>query len=142
MNGLHVHPTKTKLLTWNYCSFGCKQLKIWDITFDILGEHEAERYLGRKFCMLDCHSTELQNRVAAGWAKFHSFRSELTGKGYSVKSRVRLFEAIITTTVLHGSCTWALTCAMAATLDAVRRKMLRLVLRILGEKLLIKANCS
>ena len=80
--------------------------------------------------MVDCHTTELNHRIAAGWAKFQSFKSELAGKSYSVKSRLRLFDAVVSTTVLHGSCTWALTTGMAATLDTLRRKMLRFVLRI------------
>ena len=128
--GLQVHPGKTKLMAWAYCSLGCQSLQIGAKTFAILGESEAERYLGRKLCLHECQATELKNRVAAGWAKFQSFKEELTGKNYSVKSRLRLFEAVVSTTILNGSCTWALTRTMTETLDRARRKMLRLVLRI------------
>ena len=117
-------------MSWAHCSFGCQSVQIGTSTFAILSECESERYLGRKLCLNGCQATELQHRISAGWAKFQSFKQELVGKDYSIKSRLRLFEAVVSTTVLHGSCTWALTRVMAETLDRVRRKMLRFVLRI------------
>ena len=97
---------------------------------DSLAEATAERYLGGKLCVSGCQSTEFHNRLAAGWAKFHTFRNELTSKSYSVRSRLRLFEAVVSTTVLFGCCSWALTKAMVTELDITRRRMLRYVLRI------------
>ena len=98
--------------------------------FHILAETESERYLGRTLCFRDCHAVEIKRRICAGWAKFHCFKSELTGKHYSLQSRLRLFEAVVSTTVLFGSCTWATTKEMLSALDVARRKMLRYVLRI------------
>jgi hypothetical protein len=128
--GLKVHPTKTKLMTWDHVSRGCTNVQIDADTFEIMGEAAAERYLGRKLSFYDSNSTEFHNRLAAGWGKFHAFRSELTVKTYSLRSRLRLFEAVVTTTVLFGSCTWALTKGMASELDTTRRRMLRYVLRV------------
>ena len=128
--GLQVHPSKTKLISWTQWSHGCQHLQIGTSSFAILSEYESERYLGRKFCLHKCQATELHHRISAAWAKFQSFKQELTGKNCSVKSRLRLFEAVVSSTVLHGSCTWALTRHMAETLDIARRKMLRHVLRI------------
>lgn len=98
--------------------------------FSILHDTDSERYLGWKLCFQACHQTELYNRIAAGWAKFQNFKRELTEKEYSLGSRLRLFEAVVSTTVLYGACTWAMTRGMAEHLDIARRKMLRYVLRI------------
>ena len=40
------------------------------------------------------------------------------------------FEAVVTSTVLFGFCSWSLTKGMASELDTTRRRMLRYVLRI------------
>ena len=74
--------------------------------------------------------TELNHRIAAGWARFHSLKAELTGKFYNVGCRIKLFQAAITTTVLYGCATWALTKKMCEALETTRRKMLRYVLRV------------
>ena len=52
----------------------------------------------------------------------------------SLASRLHLFEAVITTTVLFGACTWAFTREMCRELDVARRKMLRYVLRVFWRK--------
>ena len=132
--GLQVHTSKTKLLTWAQFSLGRKSIQIADNTFSILAEDECERYLGRKLCLHNCQATELDHRISASWAKFNYFREELTSKSYPLAARLRLFEALVTPTVLYGSCAWALTRTMAMDLDIVRRKMLRSVLRIFWNK--------
>ena len=98
--------------------------------FHILVETESEGYLGRTLCFYGCHVVEFKRRISAGWANFRCFKNELIGKDYSLQSRLRLFEAVITTTVLFGSCTWATTKETLSALDVARRKMLRYVLRI------------
>ena len=128
--GLKVHAGKTKLMTWDQLARGRNSLTLNGTAFTILSETDAERYLGRKLSFHNCHSTELQHRVAAGWAKFQIFKSELTGPAYSLRSRLQLFESVISTTVLFGCCTWALTKLMTESLDVLRRRMLRYVLRI------------
>ena len=128
--GLKVHAGKTRVMTWNHLSRERRTLNLDQAVFTILEETDSERYLGRKLSFYNCHSTELHHRLAAGWSKFHSFRSELTSASYSLRSRLRLFETIVSTTVLFGCSTWALTRSLLHSLDIVRRKMLRYVLRI------------
>jgi len=132
--GLQVHASKTKVLSWEQFSLGRTTIHIEDNVFSILTEGESERYLGRKLCLQDCQQVELKHRIAAGWAKFQSFKEELTSKSYAVAARLRLFEAAITSTILYGACTWALTQTMARDLDIVRRKMLRRVLRLFWQR--------
>ena len=73
---------------------------------------------------------ELNHRIAAGWARFHSLKGELTGKFYNLSCRIKLFRAAIATTVLYGCATWALTKKMCEALETTRRKMMRYVLRV------------
>ena len=122
-NGLQVHSSKTNFISWDQFTYGRTSIQIAGMTFSILAEEDSERYLGRKFCLHNCQSVELQNRIAAGWAKFHSLKAELTGKAFSVAARLRLFEAVVNTTVLCGACTWALTRTMAHELDVAGRSI-------------------
>ena len=132
--GLSVHPGKTKFLTWDSASGGCTSVVISGQRFEVVSEHTPEKYLGRKLQFYNCHQTEFKHRVAAGWARFRTSKQELTGKDYNIGCRLRLFQAAITTTVLYGACTWALTKKMSDELDITRRKMLRYVLRIFRKK--------
>ena len=72
----------------------------------------------------------MRNRIAAGWAAFHKHKGELCSKFYRLEDRIRLFDAVITPTVLYGSATWALLQSMEKSLRTVRRRMLRYVFRI------------
>ena len=56
------------------------------------------------------------------------YQSELTKKHYSLSDRLRLFESVITPTVLYGSETWTLTAEMSRLLRTTQRRMLRMVL--------------
>ena len=71
---------------------------------------------------------ELQNRIARGWAKFGVYKSELTDKRYPLKQRLRLFESIITPTVLYGSGSWAMTVERERVLQSAQRRMMRKIL--------------
>ena len=98
--------------------------------WEILDETEAEKYLGRKLCFGQSSEVELQNRLSAGWAAFHRHKQELCSKHYRTRDRVRLFDAVVSPTVLYGSAAWTLTSAMERKLRTAWQKMLRYVFRI------------
>ena len=83
--------------------------------------------LGWKVCIEDQAGVELQNRIAAGWAAFSKYRPELCGKKYSMKARARLFEAVVTPTVMYGAASWTLTVDLEKQLRTARRSMLRMM---------------
>ena len=56
------------------------------------------------------------------------YKSELTQKHYSLSDRLRLFEAVVTPTVLYGSEAWTMTAEMFKLLRTTQRRMLRMVL--------------
>ena len=94
----------------------------------ILHYHQHVKYLGRKLTFDNYHKTELNNRIAAGWGKFHLLRHELTSKHYPLKSRIKLFNSTVTPTVMYGCTSWTLTKDMETTLQRAQRRMLRLII--------------
>jgi hypothetical protein len=127
--GLKIHPGKTKVMTWNALSNLCPSVFADGMHISIISENQFEKYLGRKLCFGELHATELRNRISLGWAAFHQHKAELCSKYYCLKDRLRLFDAVISPTVLYGSAAWALTAAMKSHLRAAWRKMLRYVFR-------------
>ena len=127
--GLKLNFEKTKAITWNHLSQGCDNLMIAGQQVRLLAEDQSEKYLGRKLCFQNFQVAELEHRLASAWGAFHKHKSELCSKHYCLKDRVRLFEAMVSTTVLYGCCAWALTRKMEQTLVTERRRMLRYVFR-------------
>ena len=129
--GLELHPDKTKVVT-NARRNGGRgvdtAIRVQSMDIQVLDEHECFKYLGRKVCFLEFQKIELQNRVKAGWAKFTSLKQELTSKAYALKSRLRLFEAVVTPTVLYGAGAWSLTKRDECLIQKTQRHMLRLIL--------------
>ena len=138
--GLKINFAKTKVLTWNSLRGSCEAVFVFDQKVDVLDERTAERYLGRKLCFESSQQTELNNRIASGWAAFHKNKGELCSKFYRLQDRVRLFEATVTPAVLYGSSTWALTKQMEGQLRVARRRMLRYVFRIHRTKNITEAD--
>ena len=128
--GLKINFDKTKILTWDCLARGSTTVQVGTSDGQVVNEKEAEKYLGRKLCFKDGQETELENRIAAAWAAFHKHKGEMCSKYYKVVDRIRLFEAVVTATVLYGCSAWALTSRMCETLKIARRKMLRYVFRL------------
>ena len=55
-------------------------------------------------------------------------KQELTSKTYSLNSRLKLFEAVITPTVLYGAGAWTLNKQAESILLRTQRRMLRMIL--------------
>ena len=128
--GLKINFAKTKILTWNFESNGCRSISLDGNPVAVLDQCDSEKYLGRKLAFENCGEVEIANRLAAGWAAFHKHKNELCSKFYRLRDRVRLFEAIVTPTVLYGCSTWALTQRLEGKIQVARRKMLRYVFRL------------
>ena len=89
---------------------------------------ESTKYLGRKVCHEDPHQREFDNRIAKAWGAFSRHKKELTDKRHRLRDRLKLFDAIITPTVLYGCESWALRVDQQKRLRTLQRKMLRMVL--------------
>ena len=127
--GLLLHPEKTKILTNISWREGrtITHVNINGDSISILHSGHGTKYLGRQLTFHDFHDAELHNRIAAGWARFHQLRYELTNKRFPLHSRLRLFNGTVTPSVLYGCSSWTLTKEMLLILRRVQRKMLRLV---------------
>ena len=104
-----------------------------DITVDaqqfaVLGYEESTKYLGRKVCYNDLHEAEFSNRLAAAWGSFTRHKQELTDRRHRLHNRLKLFDAVVSSTLLYGCETWSLRVDQQRRLQVVQRKMLRMVL--------------
>ena len=59
-------------------------------------------YLGKALNLIDMHDIELKHRIKKAWAKFGMLKMELTDRSVPPQLRLRLFDAVITPTVLYG----------------------------------------
>ena len=106
--GLRINFSKTKILTQNVWAKGGATVQVSGREVAVLDDAESEKYLGRKLCFDEVHQTELQHRLALGWASFHKHKAELCSPAYRLEDRVRLFDAVVTPVELYGASTWVL----------------------------------
>ena len=129
--GLEAHDEKTSVLT-NAADVRPRQIPehvtIGVRRFKVLGPSGTIKWLGRKVSFQDPHECELSNRIAAAWGAFTKHKSELTSKKYCLKDRLRLFEAVVTSTMLYGCEAWTLNIRQQSRMRTVQRKMLRTIL--------------
>ena len=79
--------------------------------------------------MSSFHSTELDHRLQTAWCAFSKFRTELCGREYHIQDKLRLFQAVITSTALYATATWTLTLEMENRLRTTWRRMMRKLFR-------------
>ena len=130
VSGLQLHPDKTKIISSTNREHRPRQkfVRVGDMKIEVLARNGKIKYLGRQITFEDAHRAELSNRLKAAWAKFMQYRDELTKKRYSLSDRLRLFDSVVSPTVLYGSETWTLTKEMAKVLKTTQRRMLRMIL--------------
>ena len=128
--GLESHPEETKIISSTNREGRPRSAhtQIGAMKIEILPRASAVKYLGRQITFGDYHELELSNRMRAGWAKFMQNKQELLNKHYSLNDRLRLFESVISPTVLYGSECWTMTRSMEKMLRSTQRKMLRSML--------------
>ena len=128
--GLELHPEKTKFLssTNRQNRPRNKYTHVGDMRIEILARTGALKYLGRQITFEDAQRVELSNRIRGAWSKFMEYKNELTKKTYALSDRLRLFDSVVSPTVLYGSETWTLTKDMERALKTTQRRMLRAIL--------------
>ena len=124
--GLELHPGKTKILRMDDgYSRSSPPMLIDGLKIEVLSREGSTMYLGRLLSAHNTQDTELDFRIERAWKKFFAHKSELCGKGYRLRDRLKLFDSVVTSTVLYGSGTWTMTQAREAKLRVHQRKMLR-----------------
>ena len=93
---------------------------------EVLPASGHTEYLGRLLGFSAFHDTEIDHRINKAWAKFHMLKSELCCQYYPLRERLRLFNAVITPSVLYGSSTWTMTASRERRLKSAQRRTLRM----------------
>ena len=131
--GLKIHPGKTKVLT-NASAVATsrvpKTITANGQTYSVLNYDESTKCLGRKVCYSDPHEVEFSNRVATAWGAFTKHKRELTDRRHRLHDRLKLFEAVVSSTLLYGCESWTLKVDQQRRLQVLQRKMLRMVLNV------------
>ena len=68
-----------------------------------MGDEASTKYLERNVSYIDPHGTEFNNRVAAAWGEFSKHKNYLMDKNYPLKIRLKLFDPVVTCSLLYGS---------------------------------------
>ena len=130
--GLALHDDKTIVLT-NADVIRSRQLplniEIDGRSFQVSGSMGTTKWLGRKVRFHDPQELELSSRIASAWGAFSKHKEELTCRRFRIGDRLKLFEAVVSTTVLYGCETWTLKVEQQRRLRSVQRKMLRMILK-------------
>ena len=128
--GLSINVKKTMVM----CTVDaptCKTFVDTNVGFlELLTANGLHKYLGRAFCgdLRRRNERAVEHRVSCGWAKFRNLQQTLSNKNISIKLRLRLFEAVVTPTVLYSLESVALTDVLTRKLDTTQRCMLRKIL--------------
>ena len=129
--GLEPNMKKTKIISPEHPSENT-QVCITDFgPVDVLGVQDRHKYLGRLFTgdLKTRGKSAIDHRLSCGWMKFKAFQHVFEDKQVSVKLRFKLFDSIVSSTILYGLDTARLTAAMLHRIDVTQRTMLR---RIVG----------
>ena len=130
--GLKLHLGKTKILSNVQNRRGVlaqRHVQVGDGTVEVLPFTEGTAYLGHYLSFHNFHDAEIQNHIVKGWKAFGKYRDELCNKRYLIRSRLRLFDAVVTSAVLYGSGTWVMTAAREHKLETEMRRMFRLIIK-------------
>ena len=130
--GLELNAKKTKIFTTEpplHSKADPQTVKCGAVDVEFIATDEVHKYLGRAFSgdLRRRASSALKHRNNCAWMKWNHLRESLVDRRVNVKLRLRLFDAVISPTVLYGLDTAAMTASMLDSLDALQRQMLRRV---------------
>ena len=94
---------------------------------EIIEAQSWHKYLGR-YLPGECafrEVTEINHRIQCAWYKFGLHRRTLCNQKISVRLRLKLFDAIVTPTILFGLATLPLSSLSLQKIEMVQRKMQR-----------------
>ena len=108
--------------------------KVWHSHVEICGTMVAilhgemtHKYLGRKFPsnLKSRTEVELIYRMQCAWSKFHQHKLIVLNKHVTLRLRLKLFHATVSSTAMFGLASLPLTQRFLHKLDVVQRRMLR-----------------
>ena len=128
--GLGMNPSKTKVLTTDIGASSGRApvyVELAGAFVEVLSGTSSHKYLGRKFPgnLRSRGLCNLEFRLSCAWLRYHNLRSSLTNRRVPLQLRLKLFDCVISPTVLYSLCTTPLTTGQLEKLDATQRKMMR-----------------
>ena len=125
--GLELHMGKTKIManSWAHHASSSSYVHAMGKKVEVLPLGASQAYLGRLLCLDTLHETEISNRLERAWKKFFAWKGELCNRAYSLQHRLRLFDSVITPTVLYASSTWTMTAEREKQVKSTQKRMLR-----------------
>lgn len=124
--GLTINPEKTKIMKvgkWRKTD----EIRIADRNVDIV---EDFCYLGSTLSADSRCDKEIKSRIGKANAAFGRLEKVWKSNGCSLKIKIRLYEAIVLSTLLYGAETWPMTVANGKRLEAAHHRWLRRILHI------------
>ena len=94
-------------------------------SFPIVSRDAGFKILGTTFTLNGNNKLEFEQRLRAGYGKFHELWPLFGKRDSCLKRRLRLFQATVSQTVLWCADSWTLTVAQKRHLRAVQRNLLR-----------------
>eukprot|EP00929_Paragymnodinium_shiwhaense_P046346 TRINITY_DN23593_c0_g1_i6.p1 TRINITY_DN23593_c0_g1~~TRINITY_DN23593_c0_g1_i6.p1 ORF type:complete len:196 (+),score=11.73 TRINITY_DN23593_c0_g1_i6:290-877(+) len=98
---------------------------------ELVRSGSSHKYLGKVLPgdLSNRGQRNFNHRLSCAWLRFHQLQTALLNRKIPVHLRIKLFDSVVSPTVLYSLSTTPLTQTQLAKLDAVQRKMLR---RIVG----------
>jgi len=127
-DGMKMNKKKTKIM----CNEVARRRTRSGITVDgeNLEEVEEYKYLGRMLTPRNEMSTEINQRIAAGWRRFGQYSHFLKEKNIPHSLKRKIMDTVILPSLTYGSETWALTKHQKGKLAAAQRSMERSILNV------------
>lgn len=127
--GLTINASKTKILTTDEnitCSEAPLLVDAAGSMVEVVRRNATHKYLGRLFPgdLKQRGPSNLAHRFTCAWFKYHSLQPTLENKRIPIRLRLKLFDAVISPTVLYSLPTTPLTSSHLEKLDALQRKMM------------------
>ena len=105
-------------------------MQVQDKKVEILLLDASTAYLGRSLSLGEMNDVELEHRRDVAWKRFFAHKLQICNKSLPLKSRLKLFSAVVTPTVLYGCESWAMTRGREHQLRTAQRRMLRWIVGV------------
>ena len=128
--GLELNGSKSKIFSTDpnvFANDNPSYVNTADDMIEIVRANQTHKYLGTSL-QGDLRlrgKSNLAYRLKCAWSKFHALYNPLTNKHVAIKLRLRLFDAVVTPTVLYGLISSPLNSHDYDRLAITQRKMLR-----------------
>ena len=123
--GLELNASKSKI--WTNDDIEYHFLDIAESMVEIVQPQLSHKYLGRylpgEFTLRE--NVEINHRIQCGWYAFGRHSAILCNRNVSVKLRLKLFDAVVTPTILFGLAILPLSQASLKKIETAQRKMMR-----------------